>query len=158
MVRGLVMASRVGKFATTALVGIELSGFMVAEAATVSNRAGAVLVSRGDKGFQPIVADAEVPPGGRVMVQPGGLATITYADGCTVRVGSGYWVVQEAAPCANGAREIDFTARMNQRGSPPPQYTQDDPLMTGLIVGGIVAIGTCVFWWCRSDGSKPASP
>src|SRR5262245_23639729 len=90
-----------------------LLGSVPARAATVTGQGGTVLVSRGEQGFVPLASAAELAAGGRVFVQPGGSATIVYASGCSVRVGSGFWVVQEQAPCAPGTTEIDLTARMN---------------------------------------------
>jgi len=133
-------------------------------AAMVSNEGGTILASAGD-GFQPIRSSIELPPGGRVMVKSGGLATITYSSNCTVRVGSGVWLVQDKAPCREGATVIDFTGRMSdgirdnsvkdEPAPPPPSYHHDLWIIGGLVAGGIVA---CVVWWCRNDKDKPASP
>jgi len=95
------------------------SGPVTAIAASVSNQGGDVLVSRG-QGFVPVKALTELAPGGQVLVRPSGLATISYASNCTVRIGTGIWQVQDKAPCADGATEIDFTTRMNQQAGPPP--------------------------------------
>jgi hypothetical protein len=58
----------------------------VANAAVVASVTGNVLVSTGD-GFARISGATELAPGGRVLVQPGGLAMITYPSDCVVRVG-----------------------------------------------------------------------
>src|SRR5262245_2929761 len=133
-------------------------------AATVSNEGGAVLVSMGE-GFEPITSSKELPPGGRVMVKLGGLATIAYSANCSVRVGSGLWLVQEKAPCREGTALLDFTGRMNEGlGSikdtppeepPPPPARHDLLIIGGLAAGAIVA---CVVWWCRHHHHHPASP
>jgi hypothetical protein len=100
----------------TAAVAALLYGASPISAATVSGQDGTVLVNKGD-GFIPITSDAELAPGGQIMVQPGGSALITYASNCTIRVGAGrVWTVQEAPPCAEGNTFIDFTGRMNQQG------------------------------------------
>ena len=78
---------------------------------TVSNEGGTILVSTGD-GFEPIGSSKELPPGSRVMVKSGGLATITYTASCSVRVGTGLWLVQDKAPCREGTILLDFTGRM----------------------------------------------
>lgn len=131
-------------------------GSLAANAATVSNRGGEVLVSRG-QGFAPIKADAELAPGGQVLVQPGGLATIAYATNCTVRVGSGVWSVQQTAPCAEGTTEIDFTGRMNQAGPgsglPPPEGDALAALL--LATGGAVA---AALFFAQNKNDRPASP
>jgi hypothetical protein len=127
-----------------------------AQAAVVSSQGGEVLIGKGD-GFVPLAGAAEVAPGARVMVQQGGVATITYAGTCTVRVGPGFWLVQQASPCAEGTTQIDFTTRMNQQAPPGQQVDDIDPLVIGgLIVGGGVAL-SCLAWWCQSD-NNPASP
>lgn len=130
-------------------------GPLAAKAAVVSSQSGNVLISTGD-GFVPLAGPVELQAGGQVMVQPGGLATITYAGNCTVRVGSGVWLVQPAPPCKEAA-VIDFTTRMNQQTPPPNQQQDFDPAAIAIILGGGVAVATCVFWWCR-DHNRPASP
>jgi hypothetical protein len=124
-----------------------------AEAATVSSQGGTVLVSGGDA-FVPLSGSTELAPGGRVMVRPGGAATISYGN-CTVRVGSGLWLVQQAAPCAAGTTEIDFSTKMSGGAlDPPPPLPA--PRYDALVVGGAI-VATCVFVWCRNN-DKPASP
>jgi hypothetical protein len=133
----------------------------VANAATVANQGGTVLVSKGE-GFTPIAFDTDLPPGGQVMVKPGGLAKITYSNECTVRVGPGVWQVQPAAPCAKGTTEIDFTGRMNDGMVTTPTEPVETPQMGGtwLLMGAAVVGGglliACVADWCRS--SKSSSP
>jgi hypothetical protein len=136
----------------------------VASAATVASVTGTVLVSKGD-GFAPITSATEIPAGGKVLVQPGGLAMITYPSDCAVRVGAGIWQVQPSAPCANGNHEVDFTGRMNDGMgpgpySPPPPAEYDNSWL--LIGGGAVAIGlivACAADWCTSNKHHhPASP
>ena len=136
----------------------------VAEAATVARVVGTVLVSKGD-GFAPIIGATELASGGRVLVQPGSVAMITYPGDCVVRVGTGVWHVQPAAPCAKGTHELDFTGRMNDGGPivpplpPPAGYAATfDP---GIVLGaGVVGFGlgiVCLADWCEHHG-KPASP
>jgi hypothetical protein len=147
-------------------LSVALVGPFAASAATVSNQGGTVLISKGD-GFAPIAADAELAPGGRVMVRPGGLALITYASDCAVRVGSGLWVIQEKAPCTKGAALIDFTGRMNQQppAQDPPQDPPEEPPAPGInptviVLGGVVvagAVGLAIVLSQNND-DKPASP
>jgi hypothetical protein len=133
----------------------------VANAATVANQGGTVLVSKGD-GFTPVANDTDLPPGARVMVKPGGLAKITYSNECAVRVGPGVWQVQPSAPCAKGNAEIDFTGRMNDGVVTVPTEPAPAPAMGGtwLLIGAAVVGGglliACVADWCRS--SKSSSP
>ena len=115
-------------------------------AATVSNEGGTILVSTGD-GFEPIASFKELPPGGRVMVKSGGLATITYTPSCSVRVGTGLWLVQDKAPCREGTVLLDFTGRMGDGlGSikdappeppPPPRVHHDLLILGGVVAGGL---------------------
>ena len=118
------------------------------QAATVSKQVGTVLVNTGNA-FVPLSGSADFAPGSQVMVRPGGVATISY-DNCTVRVGSGFWLVQEASPCAAGVTEIDFTTTKMSGGAldPPPPAPRYDFLVIG---GGLIA--TCLLIWCQ-----PASP
>ena len=129
----------------------------VANAATVAKQTGDVLVSKGD-GFAPMTRDTELAPGSQVMVRPGGLAMITYSTNCLVRVGSGVWVVQPAAPCADGAREIDLTGRMNQQTEPDgkPGINGTTLLIGGVVVaGGVAAI---ILLTHKHKKDKSASP
>ena len=130
-----------------------LHGTIAASAATVSNQAGTVLVNNGN-GFSPIAANAELAPGSQILVQQGGLASIAYANNCTVRVGSGLWLVQAAPPCANGATEIDFTGRMSQ-GAPPPPAGLPPLLIGGVIVAGAVGAAVLVSQNNRDSGASP---
>jgi hypothetical protein len=135
----------------------------IANAATVANHGGIVLVSRGE-GFTPIANDTDVATGALVMVKPGGLAKITYSYECAVRVGPGVWQVQPAAPCAKGTAEIDFTGRMNDGMVTTPTEPEPAPAPamggTWLLIGAAVVGGglliACVADWCRS--SKSSSP
>ena len=135
-------------------------------AATVLNEGGAVLVSAGE-GFEPIKGSKELAPGGQVMVKSGGLATIAYSANCSVRVGSGLWMVQDKAPCREGTAVLDLTGRMNDGlnpvREPPPEeapapFVRHDLLIAGgLVAGGLVV--ACVVWWCRGHHHHhPASP
>jgi hypothetical protein len=132
--------------------------------ATISGSSGAVLINEGS-GFVPLTGAAELAPGARVMVNPGQVATITYSDSCSVKVGSDrVWTIQSAAPCAHGTREVDFTGRMNDGMASPRysggEYSGFDP-GAGLVIGAAVVGGglgiACSIDWCRSH-KKKASP
>src|SRR5262245_16931733 len=156
---GISMLSRTYRTLVVALLSTAMAGNF-AGAATVSNEGGTILASTGD-GFQPIQASMELPPGARVMVKSDGLATITYGSTCTVRVGPGLWLVQDKAPCKDGAAVVDFTGRMGDgmpgslKDSAPPPPPRD---YSFLIVPGVIAVGACVFWFCRNGNDHPASP
>ena len=129
-------------------------------AATVSGPSGAVLVNEG-KGFVPLSGPANVGPGTRVMVKPGQVATITYSDACSVKVGSGrVWEIQPGTPCPNGEHAIDLTGRMND-GMPQGHEPEEAGIAPGtaLLIGGAVVGGgliiACVVDWCKSKSSSP---
>ena len=143
--------SKIAVFASCALLCLP----HIATAATVSGPSGTVLINEGN-GFQPLTGAADLSAGGRVMVRPGGAATIAYTNNCVVKVGSGVWTVQPTAPCANGQGEIDLTERMNHSGSlkDAPYHHHDHAfLIGGLIVGGGLLVG-CIVSWCHDNGGS----
>jgi hypothetical protein len=145
---------RLGKSTAGAVFAI-LYGCSTVSAAVISGPNGSVLINKGN-GFVGITGNVDLAPGGQVMVQPGAVATISYANNCRVRVGSGLWTVQDAAPCANGAGEIDLTGRMNQMGPGDDGAHGVHPLLIGgLAIGGGLLIG-CLVSWCK-DHDKSAS-
>ena len=85
------------KMSSAALSVLVISA-MAAHAATVSKQNGSVFINAG-AGFVELKSAADVSAGQQVLVQPGGIASIAYAGNCTVRVGSGVWLVQPTAPC-----------------------------------------------------------
>ena len=123
------------------------------QAATVSQQTGAVLINNGG-GFSPMTAPVELAPGSQIMVPRGGLASVTYADNCVVRIGSGIWLVQAAPPCVNGQTELDFTARMNQEGPPAPPLGIPPVVIGVVVVGGAIAAGVLI----SQAMDKSASP
>jgi hypothetical protein len=142
---------KIGKVAAATLCAFLIAPSIV-NAAMVSKERGTVLVNKG-KGFVEIASEAELAPGHQVMVQPGGSASIAYAGTCVVRLGSGVWWVQAAAPCANGVTEIDFTGRMNQATDPA------DPGVAPLVVGGVIIAGAITAGVLISQNNdKAASP
>jgi len=143
---------KVAKSVSGALLAV-LYGCSTVCAATVSGPTGTVLINEGS-GFVPLARDAEVAPGGQVMVKPGAVATITYANNCAVKVGPDrVWTVQPAAPCANGAGEIDLTGRMNQAGPGMGDGAGGALLIGGVVIGGGLLIG-CLVSWCKSSSSS----
>ena len=158
------MLLRTCRLLTVGLLSTALAA-NVCSAATVSNEGGNILVSTGDA-FEPIASSKELPPGGRVMVKPGGQAMIMYTANCRVRLGQGLWLVQDKAPCREGTVLLDFTGRMGEglgdlKGDPPeepppPPLVRHDLLILGGVAAG--AIVACVVWWCRDHDHKPASP
>ena len=70
------------------LCGVVVALSATAQAATVRNVAGSVLVDRGS-GFQRVTGDVTVAPGDRVLANAGGSANIVYSENCIVKVDPG---------------------------------------------------------------------
>jgi hypothetical protein len=141
----------IGRHVAVAAIFSVLLGPASGIAATVAQESGTVLINRGT-GFAAIRAGAELAPGTQILVQPGGLALISYADSCVVRVGSGVWMVQAAPPCATGNSFVDFTGRMNQATDPGPLLGV--PIEIPLLGGALVGVSIAVF----NKKDKGASP
>jgi hypothetical protein len=96
------------------------------------------------------------------MVKSGQVATITYSDSCSVKVGSGrVWEIQPGTPCPNGKHAIDLTGRMNDGMGPQGPEPEEAGIAPGtaLLIGGAVVGGgliiACVVDWCKSKSSSP---
>lgn len=134
---------------------ISLIGLTPAGAANVARVSGEILVNDGS-GFVQLATEVELAPGSQLMVRPGGVAIISYADTCAIRVDSGrLWTVQEHPPCAEGHETVDFTGRMNG-GS-----LKDDPILeepvdrTPLLAAGLVAGGATAIILTDDNPSSP---
>jgi hypothetical protein len=72
-------------------------------AATLEPGQGDLSVNQG-QGFQPVNSRVDTKVGDSVMVGPGGMATLTYDDGCTVTVQPGsVTTIAPLSPCASGS-------------------------------------------------------
>ena len=72
-------------------------------AATLEPAQGDLSVNQG-QGFQPVNSRIDAKVGDSVMVGPGGTATLTYDDGCTVTVQPGsVTTIAPLSPCAAGS-------------------------------------------------------
>ena len=116
----------------------------VSSAATVRTIKPTVAVNQGE-GFRSGPAQFNVGPGDKVMVEPGGLAQVTYDDGCAVEVEPGQvYTVESASPCKSGTspKVVNY-------------------LLAGGAVAGI-AVGVIALSDDGDDGggrrSRPASP
>jgi hypothetical protein len=70
-------------------------------AATLEPVQGSLYVNDGN-GFQPVNGRIDVNVGERVMVSPGGTATIVYSDGCKIPVQPGtVTTITSASPCTS---------------------------------------------------------
>jgi hypothetical protein len=110
-----------------------------ASAATVSADSGTVLISTGG-GFERFDGVIEAPAGSLLMVQPGGMAHITYTADCVVYVGPGeVRAVDDEVPC----------------GRPAVASQRDATLLIG---GGLVLGGGLGLAIALSGHGSPASP
>ncbi len=156
-----------------------------ASGATLTPEQGTVTVNNG-RGFVAVTRAVPIQAGTRIMIAPGGAASVDYAAACTVRLTPGrVWTVPAEAPCLPGQRVVDFGNRMNQ-GLPPnasgwsPTVTPGQPpitapfqppavvpppvpvfpvplVVTGVVVGGAVVAGAVAI--SSAQGSDtPSSP
>jgi len=128
-----------------------------AQAATLSVESGKVLVQTAN-GFRPALPVEALEPGTRISVRDNARAMLTYADGCTVRVGGNrVWQVAKEAPCASGKKSVDLTTASRQ-GAPTGGLPEIDPTL--LLVGAGVAAGAAAIIIVAQDDDddSPASP
>jgi hypothetical protein len=73
-----------------------------ASAATVNALHGQVLVNAG-QGFRLVNGSIQLEPGATVVANPGAVAQVVYAGGCTVTVQPGsVYLIASQAPCPTG--------------------------------------------------------
>lgn len=104
---------------------------------------GQVYIDQG-RGFQLLSGPAEANVGDLVMVSPGSLAALTYADGCKVGIQAGQIIpVTRISPCTNPFGKTDV---VDQANPPPSDNTAFALGVTGAVLGaaglgaGIAAI------------------
>jgi hypothetical protein len=115
-----------GFFTTVALGGALLCGaasWAATPTATLEPVQGELLINHG-KGFEKVaVSKMEVKVGDSVMVSPGGIAKVTYADGCQTNVKPGaVMTITKLSPCASGSLAADLTPiyKAKPAEAPPP--------------------------------------
>jgi len=122
------------RIASAAIVASTLLMSSLASAASIDEIEGIVLVNQG-QGFKRLAGPVGVPPGVRVMANPGGSATILYDNGCRERVEPGVIVtVKPEGVCQVG---------------PADHY-----VLGAVAVGGAAALAIGL----RGGNDKPASP
>src|SRR5262249_6496031 len=103
-------------------------------AATVTAEQGQVLLNTG-QGYRLVQGSAKANPGDTVVVNPGGMARITYDDGCT----------SEVRPPAVTAISSQSPCQMQQKLSPPESEPQSGGIggisTTTVVLGGLVVGG-----------------
>ena len=91
--------------------------------ATLEPVQGELLINHG-KGFEKVLASKiEAKVGDSVMVNPGGIAKVTYADGCQANVKPGtVMTIARLSPCASGSLAADLTPiyKAKPAEAPPP--------------------------------------
>lgn len=117
-----------------------------AQAATLTPIQGQVLLNTGG-GYKPVTTSVTVKAGDSILVNPDGLAQLSYDDCATYEIKPGdvvYVAEKETIPCGAGA--IDG-AGLGGLGA------------NGLVVGGLaVAIGVGVVVGVSSGSDSPSSP
>jgi hypothetical protein len=104
---------------------------------------GSVYVDQGGgwalvNGGQPV----EVAIGNSVIVSPGGLATVTYPDGCKVGVKPGDIApITRLSPCVNPFGNSDAIAQ----GAPPPPSDASEWWLGAGVGLGAAALGTAIY-------------
>src|SRR5262245_18708155 len=117
-----------------------------ARAATVKAVEGQVLVNSG-QGFRLVDGSTPLEPGGTVVANPGAVAQVVYAGGCTVTVQPGsVYLTAAQAPCQTG--EPTRTGGLTDRGGADKGGQSDDKAgqsggsgTTWAIVGAAVVAG-----------------
>jgi hypothetical protein len=105
-------------FATFVLGGVVFYGAAswAATGASLEPVQGDLWINHG-KGFEKVISRIDVKVGDSVMVNPGGIAKVTYPDGCQANVKPGaVMTIAPLSPCASGSLAADMEAH--------PMYTK----------------------------------
>jgi hypothetical protein len=146
-------------FATFVLGGVVFYGAAswAATGATLEPVQGDLWINHG-KGFEKVDKRLEAKVGDSVMVSPGGIGKVTYADGCQANVKPGtVTTIAPLSPCASGSLAADMN---------PPIYTKAPaaapvaPYDWGwwpwlLIPAAGAAVGGCAIAGCFNSGGSP---
>ena len=119
-------------------------------ATTVTAEQGQVLLNTG-QGYRLVQGSTNVNPGDMIVVNPGGMARITYDDGC----------VTEVRPPAVTAISTQSPCQQQQKQSPPQDDSQGEHggiSTTHVILGTALVGGGVAAWLLLSGKLKPASP
>lgn len=131
-----------------------------AQAATLEIAQGEVLLGQGT-GFEALKTSTELSTGDTVIAQPGSVAKVTFADGCSAPLGIGtVFRIGKLSPCAphsagEGASGVTNTPGGLNGDGGQVNYT---PYILGAAgIGGIVAIAVSASGG-RGHHHTPASP
>lgn len=139
--------------ASAAVTAVCLSA--ASQAATLSVTGGDVLVSHGS-GFERVAGTVELRRGDSVVAKPDGVATLAFADGCTISLKEQtVFVIGDISPCGThkaGQGASGATADAAPAGGGAMNAVV--PVIVGAaIIGGVVAIATSG----GSDNNTPAA-
>jgi hypothetical protein len=116
-------------------------------AATLQPGQGDLTINQG-QGFQPVNGRVDAKVGDSVMVGPGGAATLTYSDGCTVTVQPGsVTTIAPLSPCASGSYAQDNGGGFDWGGA-----------LFGVGAAGAAGWGIYEASKSPSTGTPPTSP
>ncbi|MDQ0464931.1 hypothetical protein QO010_002715 [Caulobacter ginsengisoli] len=144
------------RIAVAATIGLLLSSQAMAGEVRLAGVQGSVLVNQNGR-FVPVTASTKLKAGDRVMAMDGS-ASVTYADGCKVSVGSrSMATVGAASPCASGSSGVVRAAAADGYDDNKKGYIWDDSTGLWLWVGfGVVTVA--VVGSALSDDETPSSP
>jgi hypothetical protein len=111
---------------------------------------GDLLINHG-KGFEKVLASKiEAKVGDSVMVSPGGIAKVTYADGCQANVTPGaVMTITKLSPCASGSLAADLTLVKAKPAEAPPAFWCSWPgtllclAPFGILAGALATSNNC---------------
>jgi hypothetical protein len=126
--------SRLSHIASVSLALIAVIAFNAAAgAATVLVVQGQVLVNAG-QGYSLVDGSTQLEPGGTVVANPGAVAHVLYAGGCTVTVQPGsVYLVASQAPCQTG--------EPTKSGGLPDNEGSSGVSGTAWFIGGALVVG-----------------
>jgi hypothetical protein len=121
-------------------------------AATVTVEQGQVLLNTG-QGYRLVQGSTNVNPGDMIVVNPGGMARITYDDGCVTEVRPpAVTAISSHSPCQQNQSSPEGEPQGEPHGGIGGISTTHVVLGTALVGGGVAA------WFLLSGKFKPASP
>jgi len=120
----------------------------------VTAEQGQVLLNTG-QGYRLVQGSTNVNPGDMIVVNPGGVARITYDDGCVTEVRPpAVTAVSAQSPCQQQQKQ--GAAQGDPQGE--PQGGIGGISTTHVVLGTVLVGGGVAAWLLLSGKHKPASP
>jgi hypothetical protein len=142
------------RIAVATAIGLLLSSQALAGEVRLAGVQGSVLVNQNGR-FVPVTAGTALKAGDRVMAMDGS-ASVTYADGCKVSVGSrSMATVGATSPCGSGASGVVRAASGDGYDDRKGGYWDDNGVWIWLGFGVVTA---AVVGSALSDDETPSSP